>query len=190
MADNSNGQTYQRFYSSSDVQVIISDVSSQSLLTIDLATGIGFNESAPLLPVYGLASIYPSFFVEQNSLVSGFIGLSFKYEDYLKQAILHVNGAGGSSTRINKIGEEDITDFDTLKAAISRRESDLETSSGINSYQFPFNISIIVSADSIDGEFHSINISECYITGRSMSVSSDGENTLGEGFSFVAKAIQ
>lgn len=184
-----NIRTYQRYYSASDVQVIISDTSSQRLLTLDLATGIGFNESAPLQPIYGLNNVMPSFFVRQNSIVTGFIGLAYQNEAYLKRAIQYVNGV--ESSAIRSIFSTEISTFDALKNAISARDStEVDSGSSIIGAHYPFSITIILSADSIDGEFQSITLSDCFITGRSLAINSDGENPVSEGFSIICPSIR
>lgn len=184
-----NIRTYQRYYSASDVQVIISDTSSQRLLTLDLATGIGFNESAPLQPIYGLNNVMPSFFVRQNSIVTGFIGLAYQNEAYLKRAIQYVNGV--ESSAIRSISSTEISTFDALKNAISARDStEVDSGSSIIGAYYPFSITIILSADSIDGEFQSITLSDCFITGRSLAINSDGENPVSEGFSIICPSIR
>lgn len=184
-----NIRTYQRYYSASDVQLIISDTSSQRLLTLDLATGIGFNESAPLQPIYGLNNVMPSFFVRQNSIVTGFIGLAYQNEAYLKRAIQYVNGV--ESSAIRSISSTEISTFDALKNAISARDStEVDSGSSIIGAYYPFSITIILSADSIDGEFQSITLSDCFITGRSLAINSDGENPVSEGFSIICPSIR
>ena len=184
-----NIRTYQRYYSASDVQVIISDTSSQRLLTLDLATGIGFNESAPLQPIYGLNNVMPSFFVRQNSIVTGFIGLAYQNEAYLKRAIQYVNGV--ESSAIRSISSTEISTFDALKNAISARDStEVDSGSSIIGAYYSFSITIILSADSIDGEFQSITLSDCFITGRSLAINSDGENPVSEGFSIICPSIR
>ena len=185
-----SSQTYERYYSATDTQVIISDIGSQRLLTLDLATGIGFNESAPLQPIYGLNNTVPSFFVRQNSIVTGFIGLAYKYEAYLKKAIMHVNGFTPNTDRT--ILSKEISDFDTLKKAIAERNSKEldDNSSSLTISQLLFNITIVFSTDTVDGEFESITLSECYITGRSIAINVDGESALSEGFSIICPLIK
>jgi hypothetical protein len=185
-----SSSTYDRYYSASDTQLVISDISSERLLTLDLATGIGFNESAPLQPIYGLNNTTPSFFVRQNSIVTGFIGLAYKYESYLKKSIMHVNGLSPDTT-LTKVSTE-ISDFDTLKKAIAERNlGELnDKSSSLTISQFPFNLTIIISTDNIDGEFESVTLNECYITGRSLAINVDGESALSEGFSIICPSIR
>ena len=182
-------RTYQRYYSASDVQIIISDTSSQKLLTLDMATGIGFNESAPLQPIYGLNNVLPSFFVRQNSIVTGFLGLAYKHEAYLKRAIQYVNGIDYSAVR--NVYNSEISTFDALKNAISARDSaEVDSGSSIVGAYYPFSIMIVLSADSVDGEFQSITLSDCFITGRSLAINSDGENPVSEGFSIICPSIK
>lgn len=182
-------KTYQRYYSASDVQIIISDTSSQRLLTLDMATGIGFNESAPLQPIYGLNNVLPSFFVRQNSIVTGFLGLAYQHEAYLKRAIQYVNGLESSAVR--NVYNSEITSFDALKSAIAARDStDVDSGSSIVGAYYPFSLMIVLSADSIDGEFQSITLSDCFITGRSLAINSDGENPVSEGFSIICPSIR
>jgi hypothetical protein len=184
-----NIRTYQRYYSASDVQIIISDTSSQKLLTLDMATGIGFNESAPLQPIYGLNNVLPSFFVRQNSIVTGFLGLAYQNEAYLKRAIQYVNGVESSAVR-NTYNSE-ISTFEALKNAITARDSvEVASGSSIVGAYYPFSLTIILSADSIDGDFQSITLSDCFITGRSLAINSDGENPVSEGFSIICPSIK
>lgn len=184
-----NIRTYQRYYSASDVQIIISDTSSQKLLTLDMATGIGFNESAPLQPIYGLNNVLPSFFVRQNSIVTGFLGLAYQHEAYLKRAIQYVNGIESSAVR--NIYDSEISTFDALKNAIAARDStEVDSGSSIVGAYYPFSIMIVLSADSVDGEFQSITLSDCFITGRSLAINSDGENPVSEGFSIICPSIR
>lgn len=186
---SNNIRTYQRYYSASDVQLVISDTSSQRLLTLDLATGIGFNESAPLQPIYGLNNVIPSFFVRQNSIVTGFLGLAYQNEAYLKRAIQYVNGVESSTTKSTYNPE--ISTFDALKSAISARDSvEVDSGSSIIGAYYPFSLTIILSTDSIDGEFQSITLSDCHITGRSLAINSDGENPVSEGFSIICPSIK
>ena len=179
-------ETYERFYSASDTQVVISNIDNTKLLTLDLATGVGFKESADVIPVYSLNSITPSFFVKGNSIVSGFIAMAFKYEKYLKRSILHVNSI---DQKIEPVGK--ISTFDDIKRAITNKKisSSSSTDSSMTTILSPFNINIIMTTDNVDGAFESIQIFECYLTGRSFSTTSDGESPLSEGFTFIAKMI-
>lgn len=179
-------ETYQRFYSASDTQVVISNLDDTKMLTLDLATGVGFKESADVIPVYSLNNITPSFFVKGNSIVNGFIALAFKYEKYLKKSILHVNSI---DQKIEPVGK--ISTFDDIKRAIANKnnEKSLSQDSSMTTILSPFNMSIIMTTDNVDGKFESVKIFECYLTGRSLSTTSDGESPLSEGFTFIAKMI-
>ena len=131
----------------------------------------------------------PSFFVRQNSIVTGFIGLAYQNEAYLKRAIQYVNGV--ESSAIRSIFSTEISTFDALKNAISARDStEVDSGSSIIGAHYPFSITIILSADSIDGEFQSITLSDCFITGRSLAINSDGENPVSEGFSIICPSIR
>ena len=187
---SSNARTYARFYSASDVQLIISNTSDDSMLTLDLATGVGFNESAPSQPIYGLGAITPSFFVRGNSIVTGFLGIAYKYEAYLRKSILYVNGITEKPNTTYLT--DDLSTFDALKSAIRERdiEENSDNGSSILDASMPFNLTIVFSTDSIDGAFESLVIQDCRLTGRSLSISSDGENPVSEGFSFVAARIK
>lgn len=184
--------TYQRFYSASDVQIVISDSDSKELLTLDLATGIGFNESAPMEPIYGLSYSLPSFFVRKNSIVTGFIGIAYKYEAYLRKTINYVNGISESAST-TKVSYEDskITTYDQLQAAIEERSYGTNRASGASTLgaQSPFHITIIFSTGSVNDKFESITIGPCFLIGRSVMINSDGENPVSEGFSFIASQI-
>lgn len=178
--------TYQRFYSSSDVQVVISNLGETKFLTLDLSTGVGFSESQNIIPVYTLNKTVPSFFVKGTSIVTGFIGLAFKYEQYLKKAIEYVNNIETTKDSNSK----EIKTFKDIELAIEERtKTETFASASIAEIISPFNLSIIMTTDTVDSEYQAIKLYECYLGGRTFSTSIDGESTLSEGFSIIAKMI-
>lgn len=186
-------EIYTRYYSASDVQVILSNMDSTEILTLDLATGIGFNENAPMQPIYSLGNQLPSFFVKRNSIVTGFIGLAYQYEAYLRRSIKYVNGIKENSSTNIVLPNEDgtINTFEQLQTAIALRNAAADTGRGSSSIgaQLPFKLTIIFSKNTVNDSFESITMGDCYLTGRSVMVNTDGENPLGEGFSFIASQL-
>lgn len=185
----SSQSVYERYYSASDVQLLITNNDYSESLTIDLATGVGFNEVAPLTPIYGVGNQVPSFFVRGNSIVTGFIGISFLHEDYLNKAINYINGI--ANTRPGPFSEFKTYD-DILKELTYRDSLNVLNSSGsIISSQKPFNLTLIFSHNNINDEnYKSITIYNCRIVSRATNISVDGESTIAEGYSFIASFIK
>ena len=83
---------YTNYYSSSDVQLYLSNVDSTEIIKVDTALSIGYSVRQTAAPVYSLGSREIQFYSHGNTIGNGSLTIAFTDEEYLKYCLDHVMG--------------------------------------------------------------------------------------------------
>ena len=101
---------YTNYYSSSDVQLYLSNVDSTEIIKVDTALSIGYSVRQTAAPVYSLGSREIQFYSHGNTIGNGSLTIAFTDEEYLKYCLDHV---GGFANPLIHLKENDSTNPDS-----------------------------------------------------------------------------
>lgn len=89
---------YKYFYSSSDVQIYLTNRSHTQQIKVDSALSIAYNLHQTSNPIYSLGNRKVQFFSKGNTVANGILSIAFQDEEALKYALDYINSDGKSST--------------------------------------------------------------------------------------------
>jgi len=84
---------YQRYYTSSDIQLWLTNSSNGTTVQIDTSLSISYSLQQTSSPIYSLGSRHVQFYSHGNTIGSGSLTIAFTDEEYLKACLDYIGGS-------------------------------------------------------------------------------------------------
>lgn len=185
---------YTNFYTSSDVQLYMTNLDHSRRIKLDTAISVAYNLSQSAIPIYSLGNRKAQFFSTGNTLGHGVLTLAFTDEEALKYAISYLSEYESTNSYTSRRIGKTSSNADFIKAS---ENSSLNTSTNnrlisIGAIQTLVNIKLYINNETLvrGSDTKIITLNAVKFTGESFQTSSSADNTLNLNYNFYFKDIE